>query len=166
MKNKQQSLESEREMSNLVGWRVSQTLTVFPPQSGHFLVSRCPPTTRCSWLVPGLLQVSGCSTSPLVQRHSDGASGLVQGGKPADHFTPPSSSSCRLWVGRKVTKRRICSRHIISKSKGVSVLAGPVNLFGKRIRLCFFFFFLFLVCLLSLIQQQSLLGFHYIQQIH
>lgn len=28
------------------------------------------------------------------------------GGESADRFTPPSSSSCRLWVGRKVTRHQ------------------------------------------------------------
>lgn len=92
---------------------------VLPPQLGHVLVSR-PPPIPCSWLVPGLLHTSRCCTSPLVQRHTEGASRLLQGENQttiSHHRVPlPVVSG----VGRKVRKRRICCFHIIEQVRGIA----------------------------------------------
>lgn len=116
---------------------LSNTDRVLPPQSGRVPVSRRPSMPDATPHVQ-LQHVASCPEThwQSVQPRA--------GGKPADHFTPPSSSSCRLWVGRKVTKRRIYIRHIRRKCEGVSVSARPANVLVKTTCLCSFFIYLFI----------------------
>lgn len=105
-------------------------------------LAAAPPPTPCSWLVPGLLHTSRCCTSPLVQRHTEGASRLMQG------ENQPTISHHRVPLpvvsgfGRKVRKRRICCFHIIKQVRGIAGTKQGQSTCLLGHHLCFFLFFL------------------------